>query len=147
MLAPIAETLVFSFCYTVMSNIEFYFDKNKFVMFVSLVASATNVALNFVFISLFGFLAAAYTTLGCYVFMAICHFVYVRAIFKRKGIEPPFNPALLGGAGLGLIGLGLCLTLLYPYPIARFCAFAVAMGLLFVKRKQLIGFMRRIKKK
>ena len=146
-LAPIAEALVFSFCYTVMANIEFYFDKNRFVMYVSLAASVANVALNFVFIGLLGYLAAAYTTLGCYVFMAVCHFAYVRLLFKQKGIEPPFNSVLLGGAGLGLIGLGTCFTLLYPYPVVRFGACAVAMVVLFIKREQLIAFLRRIKRK
>lgn len=41
---PIAEALVFSFTYTAFTytaftNIEFFFDKNKFVMFASIVAS------------------------------------------------------------------------------------------------------------
>ncbi len=146
-LAPIAEALVFSFCYTVFTNVEFFFDKNRFVMFVSLAAAAANVGLNYVFIGMFGYLAAAYTTLGCYVLMAVCHFVYTRSIFKRKGLEFPFSAPLLGGAGLGLVGLGVLVTLLYPYPIVRYTAFAVAIIVLFIKRKQLIVFMRRIKKK
>lgn len=146
-LAPIAEALVFSFCYTVMANIEFYFDKNRFVMVVSLAASAANIALNYVFIALFGYLAAAYTTLGCYVFMAACHFAYVRSIFKRKGLYFPFSAMLLGGAGLGLIGLGLCITLLYPYPFVRFGVFGLGLLALFVRRRQLVAFMRRIKRK
>lgn len=44
---PIVEALVFSFTYTAFTNIEFYFDKNKFVMFASIVASVLNVALNY----------------------------------------------------------------------------------------------------
>lgn len=146
-LAPIAEALVFSFCYTVFANIEFYFDKNHFVMFVSLSASAVNVVLNYVFITVFGYLAAAYTTLGCYVFMAVCHFVYVRAIFRRKGIAFPFSASLLGGAGLGLVGLGLCVTLLYPYPIVRFGLFVAVTAILLIKRNLFIIFMRRIQKR
>ena len=146
-LAPIAEALVFSFFYTVMANIEFYFDKNRFVMFVSLAASAANVALNYAFIGVFGYLAAAYTTLGCYVFMAVCHFVYVRSIFKSKDIPFPYSAPLFGGAGMAFMGLGVALTLLYPFPLIRFGAFAAAMVVLLVKRKELIGFMRRIKRK
>lgn len=146
-LAPIAEALVFSFCYIVLANIEFFFDKNRFVMFVSLIASAANIALNYVFIAIFGYLAAAYTTLGCYVFIAICHFFYVRVLFQRKGMDSPFSARLLGGAGLGLILVGVFITLLYPYPVVRYAVFFVAMVVLFIKRKRLIAFLRKIKKK
>lgn len=146
-LAPIAEALVFSFCYIVLANMEFFFDENRFVMVVSLIASAANIALNYVFIAVFGYLAAAYTTLACYVFIAACHFFYVRSLFKRMEMEPPFSAALFGAAGLALIALGVCITLLYPYPVIRYVLFIAAMVVLFIKRNQLTAFLRKIKKK
>ena len=116
---PIAEALVFSFTYTAFTNIEFFFDKNKFVMFASIVASVLNVALNYLLIGPFGYVAAAYTTLLCYAFMAAAHYIYVRRLFAQKKIKCPFSGMVLVGMALLLVGLGFVLTLLYPYTLVR----------------------------
>ena len=144
---PIAEALVFSFTYTAFTNIEFFFDKNKFVMFASIVASVLNVALNYLLIGPFGYVAAAYTTLLCYAFMAAAHYIYVRRLFAQKKIKCPFSGMVLVGMALLLVGLGFVLTLLYPYTLVRLVFFAVCLVALFVFRKKIGALLKSFKKK
>ncbi len=40
--------------------------KTQFLMAASMAAAGANVVLNFIFIRLFGYIAAGYTTLACY---------------------------------------------------------------------------------
>lgn len=144
---PITEALVFSFTYTVMTNIEFFFDKNKFVMFASIGASVLNVGLNFVFIGPFGFVAAAYTTLACYALMAIAHFLYVRRLFAQRCEKCPFDGRVLAAMAVLLVGMGLILTLLYPFPVVRLVFLASGVVALFVCRDKIMGLLKSIKKK
>jgi len=144
---PIAEALVFSFTYTVFTNIEFFFDKNKFVMFASIVASVLNVALNYLLIGPFGYVAAAYTTLLCYALMAAAHYIYVRRLFAQKKIKCPFSGMVLVGMTLLLVGLGFVLTLLYPYAIARLIFFTVCLVALFIFRNKITTLLKSVKKK
>lgn len=144
---PIAEALVFSFTYTVFTNIEFFFDKNKFVMFASIVASVLNVALNYLLIGPFGYVAAAYTTLLCYALMAAAHYIYVRRLFAQKKIKCPFSGMVLVGMALLLVGLGFVLTLLYPYAIARLIFFTVCLVALFIFRNKITTLLKSVKKK
>lgn len=143
---PIAEALVFSFTYTAFTNIEFFFDKNKFVMFASIVASVLNVALNYLLIGPFGYVAAAYTTLLCYAFMAAAHYIYVRRLFVQKKIKCPFSGMVLVGMALLLVGLGFVLTLLYPYTLVRLVFFAVCLVALFVFRKKSVLSLKASKR-
>lgn len=126
---------------------EFFFDKNKFVMFASIVASVLNVALNYLFIGPFGYVAAAYTTLLCYAFMAAAHYIYVRRLFAQKKIKCPFSGMVLVGMALLLVGLGFVLTLLYPYTLVRLVFFAVCLVALFVFRKKIGALLKSFKKK
>lgn len=144
---PIAEALVFSFAYTVFTNIEFFFDKNKFVMIASIGASVLNVVLNIVFISAFGFVAAAYTTLGCYALMAAAHFFYVKYLFSVEGTKCPFDGKILAVAAVLLVGVGILLTLLYPYFYVRIGLLVVALVVLVAFRRKITSFLKSIKKK
>lgn len=146
-ISPIAEALVFSFTYAAFTNIDFFFDKNKFVMFASIVASVLNVALNYLLIGPFGYVAAAYTTLLCYAFMAAAHYIYARMLFAQKKIKCPFSGMAFVGMALLLVGLGFVLTLLYPYTLVRLVFFAVCLVALFVFRKKIGALLKSFKKK
>ena len=51
------------FMYQIFANVEFYFEKNKFIMLASIFSAGFNVFLNYIFIKELGYIAAGYTTL------------------------------------------------------------------------------------
>ena len=53
-------------------------------MQASLIAAAANIALNYVFIGMFGYVAAGYTTLFCYILYAIGHYVVSRRVLRLE---------------------------------------------------------------
>lgn len=67
---PVAGSVVFLFLYTNFANIEFYFDYNNFTMYISMIGAGLNIVFNYIFIKLFGYVAAGYTT-----FFAILYIV------------------------------------------------------------------------
>ncbi len=85
---PIVPVLVlgifFSSFYFIFSNIEFIYEKTKLVFPITVLGAGLNIILNFIFIPIFGYGAAAYTTLISYIIVAVCHYLATLVIIKRN---------------------------------------------------------------
>ena len=68
---PIAAGVFFTSYANLYSNIAVYYKRTKYVMYPAVIAAGLNLVLNYVFISAFGYMAAAYTTLVSYITLAI----------------------------------------------------------------------------
>lgn len=79
----VALSVYFTFCYNLYSNIEFYYGETKFVMLASTTGAVLNIILNAIFIPIFGYMAAGYTTLVCYIFFAFMHYMFTRRVCKK----------------------------------------------------------------
>ena len=67
---PVVAGYFFVMLYSLVSKVEFYYEKTKNVAAITVIASGLNIALNYLLIPKFGYVAAAYTTLICYMVMA-----------------------------------------------------------------------------
>ena len=76
----------FFFLYTMYVNYAFYEKKTKNIAFITIVAGALNVSLNYLLIPKFGYSAAAWTTLISYVALFVLHYSNVKWIIKTKRI-------------------------------------------------------------
>ena len=82
---PIAAGVFFTSYANLYSNIAVYYKKTKYVMYPSFVAAGLNLLLNYIFIKLFGYMAAAYTTLFSYIILAILQVVWVKRLCMDNG--------------------------------------------------------------
>lgn len=140
---PVAASVFYSFLYTVLANIEFYYGKNKFAMKLSLAGALVNVVLNYVMIPRFGFVAAAYTTMLSYIIFAAGHLFYVNRIFRREEDYKGMNAKLL--LGMGAIAAAACIAVGFLYKgLAVRCLVAVVLLFAaFWKRKRLLEFLKK----
>lgn len=81
---PIAAGVFLTSISNLYSNILVYYKKTKYIMFAAIAAAVVNVALNLVAIPLFGYGAAAYTTLASYIILAVS---------QRRGPPRPVGSA------------------------------------------------------
>ena len=94
---PIATGVVFAFLYTLFVNVEIYYDRAGYVAIASMLSAVLNVALNFVAIPLFGYIASAYVTAACYLATAALHFVFVKRTLRDAKVEAKvFDDRFLG---------------------------------------------------
>lgn len=70
------------FLYNIIVPSEYYSKKTSFIMVGTMVAAIINIALNYVFIQRFGFLAVGYTTLFAYLCYLVLHIVISRRLVK-----------------------------------------------------------------
>ena len=132
---PVAVSVVFFFSYVAFSTVEFFYEANKFVMYVSVIGALVNFGLNYVSIARFGYIAAAYTTLFCYASFAFVHFRYMSHVVRsRNEGKRLFNGNVLAGGAMALMAAAAVMAFTYPYPLVRYAVLAVAGVLAVVKR-------------
>lgn len=84
---PIAAGVFFTAFSNIYSDIAVYYKKTQYVMYPAVIASLSNVVLNYIFINVFGYMAAAYTTLFSYILMALLQGWWARKLCKENGME------------------------------------------------------------
>ena len=75
LIIPLTVSNYFVFLYMLPVGIEYYHKKTKFISLGTVCATIANLVLNFIFIKLFGFKAAAYTTLISYILLFVFHWI------------------------------------------------------------------------
>lgn len=145
---PISTSVYFMFLYSLFGNIEFYFEKNKFVMMASIIAASTNIVLNALLMPILGYMAAGYTTMVCYILFAVAHYIFMRKVCNEKlNVKSVYSDKtifLISFAYLGCTALMMCT---YNLTILRYAILLIAMIVAIIKRKNIIGFIRTLKNK
>ena len=139
---PVAASVFFIFIYNILSMPQFYYEKTQFLMAASMAAAGANVVLNFIFIRLFGYIAAGYTTLACYMLYSVGHYIVSKRILVNEGIqENLMSPGFLVACSAFLIGASIICNLIFPYRILRYAILLASAGLVFWKKELLLKTM------
>lgn len=117
---PISMSALFIMLYSFFTNVEFYFEENKFIMFASIIAAALNVVLNFIFINMFGYIAAGYTTLFCYIVYSLAQYIFMCHVCKKNKIDAPYDGKLIWLTALVFVILSGVSEVLYLLPTIRY---------------------------
>lgn len=80
---PIVLANYFIFIYTMYVNVEHYYKKTVFISINTTIAAVSNILLNIVFIYIWGYVGAAYTTLISYILSLILHYRYARKVDSK----------------------------------------------------------------
>lgn len=143
----VSLSVYYTFCYGLFSNVEFYFDATKYVMLASTSGAILNIILNYIFIPIFGYIVAAYTTLICYLVFMIMHYLFMRIICKRKlqGIHI-FDDKFIAISSVSLFILMIGCMLLYKITLLRYLVIIVMAVIGIVKIDKILNLIRGFKK-
>ena len=146
---PVSCSVFFTFLYSLFSNVELYYEKSKNIMIASTGAAIGNIVLNYIFISLFGYISAAYTTLACYILLSILHYSFMIKICKEQQIkEPIYNVKLILALSAFLVIYSVGVTILFDKPVwIRYGLAIVILLVLVLNRKFLMEKLAIIKHK
>lgn len=92
---PLALGIFLQFLYSLYVNIEFFYKKTSRIAVGTVIAALLNIALNYIFIPIFGYIVAAYTTLVGYAVMFAFHYVQAKKIEKRDLYDVRFIICLI----------------------------------------------------
>lgn len=141
---PITASVYFIFVYSMYSTIEYYYQKTGRVAVASCVAAGANIVLNYVCIKLFGYHAAGYTTLACYILLALMHYIFYRGVVRKELPENKdlydLRTILLFSGLLLLVMIAMVLT--YRWALIRYGIVSVLAVVALLNRKRIMGMLK-----
>lgn len=145
-LPPLVAGCSFQFIYTMYVNIEFYKKKTIGVSIVTMIATATNIILNFIFIPMNpekSYVIAAYTTLIGYVILFILHYCIVRRMKMNHIYDTKY---ILKVLGVVLVVAGI-MNSLYQFKYTRYgigLIYGVILLIIGLKnRERILGILKK----
>ena len=142
---PVTMSVFFSFAYSTFAAYEFYFEETKLMSVATMAGAVLNIVLNYIFIKIWGYYAAGYTTLLCFVFYAVFHFLLMQKIIKEKMSDKDlFDVKQLMKIALIFVFVGFVYLASYTNIWARYSLTIVIAVLLFRYRTVVVGRVKEI---
>lgn len=92
---PIIMGSCYQFAYSMYVNLEMYKKKTFLISIGTIAAALLNIPLNYIFVRMFGYVAAAYTTMFCYAMLFVFHYLIVKRLQIHHVYDNRFNFILL----------------------------------------------------
>lgn len=147
-IVPVALSGFFTYMYLCFAPFEFYYEKRIWTTIGTLTSALINLVLNLIFIPIFGYMAAGYTTLIAYAVNALMHYFFSRKVCRTYiGNIEPYNKTILFGMSVGFIALGMMFIPMYKHIILRYAFVILVIGVVFSQRKRLINIYRELMNK
>lgn len=142
---PVAMSGFFIYAFSQFSFFAFYYEKTKIIMFAGVLAALANLGLNYIFIDKFGYIAAGYTTLICYMLYAAGHYVLMKKTCKDFcGGRCPYSLKTIAPIAAVFLASGFLIMFTYNYIIIRYSIAAAAIIAAVVKRKAIAASVQRL---
>lgn len=139
--------MYFTFIYDLFCGVEFYYGHTRYVTIASVTGAAVNIVLNALLIPVYGFIAAAYTTLISYVLFMVMHYIFMRQVLRKEQIEGQvYDIRFLIFFSLALTGIVFASLLTYRSDLIRYLFIAALLAVLFFYRKKIMDTVKVMKR-
>ena len=142
---PVAMSVFFMYSYDLFAKFAFYYEKTTLIMSASVVGAILNLILNHIFIGIYGYIAAGYTTLVCYLIYTLFHYILMNAVCKKysDGIRP-YRTKVLLIITIPFLLCGFLLLITYSYPFIRYGIIAISFIGMIIFREKIINILKQI---
>ena len=139
---PVTMSVYFIFLYNMFSYYEFYYEKTAFIAAATMIAALLNLILNYVCIQVFGYIAAGYTTLACYILYALGHYF----VMKKIAHEYLDDHSIIAAKKVALITIcfmsaSFFVMVFYEHIIIRYLLLALFITIAIGFRRRITGFL------
>lgn len=142
---PVAMSSYFMFAYTFFAVFEFYYEKTYLITIATMSGAVLKLFLNYIFIDRFGYYAAAYTTLLCFIIYAVMHYIFMMKIChdNMDGAQA-YSTRTLSVITLLFMGGGFAILFTYKTPVLRYFFIVVIALIVAVKRGYIIDTIKNL---
>jgi O-antigen/teichoic acid export membrane protein len=122
--------------------------KTQYVTIASMIGAVVNIVLNYIFINIFGFAAAGFTSLFCYILFMLLHYLFMRKVCKKLNREYKiYNTKFLFLFGMIVLLMIPVFMVLYNYIIIRYILILLMFILAIIFRNKIISIVKSFLKK
>jgi len=142
---PVAMSVYFMYAYDLFAKFAFYYEKTKAIMTASVLGALLNIVLNYIFIKQFGYIAAGYTTLICFVVYSIAHYIFMREVCREccDG-EYPYETKKIFMISIPFLVVGFVFMVTYNFPMIRYGLVGVAIIAAILLREKIVAVIKNI---
>lgn len=146
LIPPIVASTFFIFIYSMFSTIEYYYQMTGFIAIASSISAVLNIVLNLIFIPIFGYYIAGYTTLISYICLAILHYISYRKILKKESLneEDLYDLKQIILCSIILLLFTFIMSLIYKWIIIRYVFIFILLIIIYFKRKYVFSLLRHM---
>lgn len=144
---PVAASVFFIFLYSLFSTVEYYYQKTGVIAVATCICAVTNLILNYVFIKIYGYYAAGYTTVVCYIGLAFLHYLFYKKVSHKEECGNLFDGRLCIIMSLAVLVIMLIMALTYQYSWVRYCLFMMIVIWTCIFRNQIKGIITSFRKR
>lgn len=136
---PVICGAFFSLLYYLFTNILYFMKKPQYVMLASISTGVLNIGLNYLFIPIYGYVAAGYTTLICYLLQAVMDYL-ISYYFLRTNV---YDMKYLVVISIMVVALSFGVLYIYQLPSSLRYGFIILILVgTFIKRQEIIRYFR-----
>lgn len=142
---PVAMGVYYMFLYSMFATVEMYFAKTKYMMVSSSVGAVLNLALNYLLIPKFGYVAAAYTTLICYITYSCMHMFFMKkTCIENLGGTSLYDLSKIFWFSIAFCVVGFVFMMTYTHTFIRYGIILIGIFLCITFRKRLMSIGKEI---
>lgn len=134
---PVAASVFFIFLYSLFSTIEYYYQKTGFIAIATCICAVANLILNYIFINMYGYYAAGYTTVVCYIGLAYLHYFFYRKVSKEEDCGNTYDGKLCVILSVTVLAVMLIMALTYQYSWVRYGFFVLVIAVAAIFRNKI----------
>lgn len=136
---PVAMSVFFMYAYDLFAKFAFYYERTKVIMVASVSGAILNLILNYVFIRLYGYIAAGYTTLICFVVYALVHYVFMKKVCRECCCgEYPYETKKIFMITIPFLFAGFIFLATYKAPVLRYGILCTVVIVSVIFRKKIV---------
>ena len=135
---PIVFGSFFMFLYSLFVNVESYYEKTRYIAYVSVSCSILNIVLNYIGIPVFGYEFCAYSSLLCYMLFAGGHYFFMKKILSNNMVvESVFDSKWLLYVVSAMMFLLFIILIIYEYNYLRYSMLAIIALVFYMNKKRI----------
>lgn len=142
---PVAMSVFFMYLYDWFARFEYYYEKTHYILIASMTGAVLNLILNYIFIHKYGYIAAGYTTLICYIVYSFMHYFFMHKICKKSlPGRKVYNIRLILAITAVFLTFGFGLLLTYQCTPIRYCCLLVLLLIALAKYRFILNKFKEI---
>lgn len=144
LIIPISLGVFFNYVFQLFARVQECFEQKHTIVIASVSCALLNIVLNLVFIHIFGYQAAAYTTFICYLVFCFLHYYFYRKVCRKFVGQEIFDIKGLCIISAVLIVLSLIINIINKVYILKYVIIFIAFAFMVWQRRKIIKFIKSI---
>lgn len=145
---PICLGVYFNYMFQLFARVQEYYEHKLTVVIPSILCAILNLLLNYIFIRLCGYQAAAYTTFFCYALFCLIHYYFYRKVCNELlNGEQLYDVRGILAISVGVILVGMMIMFVNHILLIKYIITILILIVMIIKRKWIINSIKILMQK